>query len=52
MSLPAILPSSLRFAATDDRAWTPSLPVRSGFALSLREIRLARSQRDRLKGEL
>jgi hypothetical protein len=42
VSLPALL----------DRAWIPSLPARSGFALSLREIRLARSQRARLKGEL
>jgi len=31
-----------------DRAWTPALPARSGFALSLREIRRARSQRARL----
>jgi hypothetical protein len=42
----ALLPAIL------DRAWTPSLPARSGFALSLSEIRLARSQRARLKGEL
>jgi len=42
----ALLPTVL------DRAWTPSLPTRSGFALSLRNIRLARSQRARLKGEL
>src|SRR5258705_8172503 len=34
------------------RAWTPSLPARSGFALSLREIRLTRSQRARLSGQL
>ena len=50
-------PPSLRLRRTGlsgllDRAWTPSLPVRSGFALSLCEIRLARSQRARLKGEL
>jgi hypothetical protein len=44
--LDALLPAIL------DRAWTPSLPARSGFALSLREIRLARSQRARLQGEL
>jgi type I restriction enzyme, S subunit len=43
---PACLPALL------DHAWTPSLPARSGFALSLCEIRLARSQRARLKGEL
>jgi hypothetical protein len=35
-----------------DRAWTHSLPARSSCALSLREIRLARSLRARLKGEL
>jgi hypothetical protein len=34
------------------RAWTPLPPARSGFALSLREIRLARSQRARLPGAL
>lgn len=44
--LAALLPALL------DRAWTPSLPTRSGFAFSLRETRLARSQRARLKGEL
>jgi hypothetical protein len=41
-----------RKSALLDLAWTPSLPARSGFALSLREIRLARSQRARLKGKL
>ena len=35
-----------------DRAWTPSPSAQSGCALSLREIRLAPSQRARLKGEL
>ena len=50
--LPAILKSSLGFDSTGDRAWTHSLPARSGCALSLREIRLPRSQRARLKGEL
>jgi hypothetical protein len=50
--LPAILPASPGFAATGDRAWTSSLPARLGFALSLCEIRRARSQRARLKGEL
>ncbi len=50
--LPAILQFSPGFDPTGDRAWTHSLPARSGFALSLREIRLARSQRARLKGEL
>jgi hypothetical protein len=50
--LPAILPPSPSFGGTGDRAWTRSLPARSGCALSLREIRLARSQRARLKGEL
>jgi len=44
--LDALLPAIL------DRTWTHSLPVRSGCALSLREIRLPRSQRARLKGEL
>jgi hypothetical protein len=39
-------------SAVLDLAWTHSLPVRSGYALSLYEIRLARSQRARLKGEL
>jgi type I restriction enzyme S subunit len=33
-------------------AWTPSLPARSGCALSLCEIRLVRSQRARLAGQL
>ena len=50
--LSGLLPPSSDFGGTGDRAWTPSLPVRSGFALSLCEIRLARSQRARLKGEL
>ena len=40
------------FPAILDRAWAPSLPARSGFALSLCEIRRAHSQRARLKGEL
>jgi hypothetical protein len=44
--LDALLPAIL------DRALTPSLPTRSGFALSPCEIRLARSRRARLKGEL
>jgi len=34
------------------RAWTYSLPARSGCALSLREIRLACSQHVRLAGNL
>ena len=34
-----------------DPAWTPLLLARSSFPLSLCEIRLARSQRARLKGE-
>jgi hypothetical protein len=50
--LPAILQSSPGFDPTGDRAWTHSLPVRSGCALSLRKSRLARSQRARRKGEL
>jgi hypothetical protein len=33
------------------REWTPSRPLGRAFALSLREIRLARSQRARLRGE-
>jgi hypothetical protein len=45
-ALDALLPGIL------DRAWTSSLPARSGCALSLREIRLACSQHARLKGEL
>ena len=50
--LSAILPSSGGFVATGDRSWTPSFPIQSGCALSLRESRLARSQRAQLKGEL
>ncbi|MEK7678455.1 MAG: restriction endonuclease subunit S [Verrucomicrobiota bacterium] len=34
------------------RAWTPSPPARLSCAISLREIRLARSQRARLTGKL
>jgi len=48
---PAILPPSPGFGGTGDRAWTPSLPARSGFAFSPCKIRLARSQRARLIGE-
>jgi len=44
--LDALLPAIL------DRAWTHSLPARSGFALSLRKILLPRSQLARIKKEL
>jgi hypothetical protein len=50
--LSAILQSSLGFDPTGDRAWTHSLPTRSGFALLLCKILLTRSQLARIKGEL
>lgn len=47
------LPPSHGYGGTGlARAWTPSLPARSGCALSLREIRLALSQPARLSGRL
>jgi len=49
--LPALLPRSLGFGGTGDRAWTHSLPARSGCALLLRKILLTRSQLTRIKGE-
>ena len=46
------LPPSHGYSGTGlARAWTHSLPARSACALSLRENRLAHSQRSRLKGE-
>ena len=50
--LPALLQPSPGFDPTRDRAWTHSHPARSGCALSLNEILLARSQLTRIKGEL
>jgi hypothetical protein len=48
----ANLQSSPGFDPTGDRAWTHSLPARSGCALLRCKILLTRSQLARIKGEL
>jgi hypothetical protein len=50
--LPAILPFSRGFDPAGDRAWTHSLPARSGCALLLHRILFAHSQCAQIKREL